>query len=504
MSPPALRQRTESLPVLRGGLRWAVAALTLAGASAQAAVFYVDPLAGDMAGDGSATHPWRTLQEVFEHDLIESYAPAGHPHEYGDPLVVKNPGAPVKAGDTIKLRTGYHGRIDAVEYYNQDYITIEAEAGHTPTVASVELRSVSKWIVRGLTISPSFADPFENTTLLQFASHGWTGPSYDCIVEGCTLYSEWDTSAWTSDDWNERSCNGISLPGDHMVARDNYLKNTDFAISVSGDHALVEGNVIENFSGDGMRGLGDHGVFQYNTVKNLYLVNSNHPDGFQSWSVGEDGVGSGVVTGIVLRGNTFLNFEDPDQPFRGSLQGIGCFDGMFAGWIVENNVVITDHWHGITLSGATDSRVVNNTVVDIDEGSPGPPWIRVADHKDGTPSARCVVRNNLATDFSVSGDGMLLDHNIEIDLGVQSYDDFFLGYAARDLHLRPGSPAIDAGSAELAPDVDRDGVPRPAGAAHDIGAYEFLPDLPQLSVSDATVVETDTGTVATFTVTLSE
>jgi hypothetical protein len=484
-------------------LPWAMVALALGASPLRAAVHYVDPVNGDMAGDGSAAHPWRTLQEVFEHDLIESRAPAGHPHAYGDPLVAKNAGAPVKAGDTIKLRTGYHGRIDAVEYYNADYITIEAEEGHTPTVASVELRSVSKWIVRGLTISPSFADPYETRTLLQFSSHGWSGPSYDCIVESCTLYSQWDTSAWTSDDWNERSCNGINLPGDDMVARDNYLKNTNFAISVSGDHALVEGNVIENFSGDGMRGLGDHGVFQYNIVKNLYLVNSNHPDGFQSWSVGEDGVGSGVVTGIVLRGNTILNYEDPNQPFRGNLQGIGCFDGMFADWIVENNVVITDHWHGITLSGALDSRVVNNTVVDIDAGSPGPPWIQISDHKDGTPSARCVVRNNLATDFSVSGEDMVQDHNIEIDLGSQGYDDFFADYAGRDLHLKAGSPAVDAGSADLAPAIDRDGTARPGGAGYDVGAYELVSALPALSVSDATVVETDTGTVASFTVTLS-
>ena len=485
-------------------LPWAMAALALGASPLRAAVHYVDPVTGDMGGDGSATHPWSTLQEVFEYGLIESYAPAGHPHEYGDPLVVKNAGAPVKAGDTIKLRTGYHGRVYAAEYYNADYVTIEAEEGHTPTVANIELRSVSRWIIRGLTVSPSFADPYENKTLLQFASHGWSGPSYDCIVEDCTLYSAWDTSGWASDDWNDRSCNGISLPGDDMIARGNYLKNTNFAISVSGDHALVEGNVIENFSGDGMRGLGDYGVFQYNTVKNLYLVNSNHPDGFQSWSVGEGGVGSGVVTGIVLRGNTFLNFEDPDQPFRGSLQGIGCFDGMFADWIVENNVVVADHWHGITLSGAVDSRVVNNTVVDIDAAGPGPPWIRVAAHKDGTPSARCVVRNNLATDFSVSGEGMAQDHNIEIDLGAQSYDDFFVDYVGRDLHLKAGSPAVDTASPDLAPAIDRDGAPRPAGAGYDVGAYEHGAALPRLSVSDATAVETNSGTVVTFTVTLTE
>ena len=60
----------------------------------------------------------------------------------------------------------------------------------------------------------------------------------------------------------------------------------------------------------------------------------------------------GEVVGLVLRGNTIINYEDPDQPHRGTLQGIGCFDGMFVDWIIENNVIIVDHYHGITLSGA--------------------------------------------------------------------------------------------------------------------------------------------------------
>ena len=45
--------------------------------------------------------------------------------------------------------------------------------------------------------------------------------------------------------------------------------------------------------------------------------------------------------------------------------------------------------------------------------------------------------------------------------------------AAFDLHLRAGSPAIDAGSATLAPSSDRDGIGRPQGAGFDLGAYEF-------------------------------
>lgn len=57
-------------------------------------------------------------------------------------------------------------------------------------------------------------------------------------------------------------------------------------------------------------------------------------------------------------------------------------------------------------------------------------------------------------------DGMLLNQ-----------DPMFV--SSTDLHLQPGSPAIDAGTSSGAPDDDLDGNPRPTpGTADDMGAYE--------------------------------
>ncbi|MFH1084574.1 MAG: choice-of-anchor Q domain-containing protein, partial [Chloroflexota bacterium] len=55
-----------------------------------------------------------------------------------------------------------------------------------------------------------------------------------------------------------------------------------------------------------------------------------------------------------------------------------------------------------------------------------------------------------------------------------------------DFRLRPGSAAIDVGSADAAPTNDLDGFHRPQDgdgdgyAVHDLGAYERMPQAPRL------------------------
>jgi parallel beta-helix repeat protein len=136
-------------------------------------------------------------------------------------------------------------------------------------------------------------------------------------------------------------------------------------------------------------------------------------------------------------------------------------------WIIENNVVITDHWHGITLLGARNCLVIDNTVLDENNTTPGPPWIQIGNHKNGTPPVNCVVRNNLAATFNSAAD-VLQENNLKITNPAA----LFVDPARFDLHLRPGAAAIDAGSSLDAPALDRDRIPRPQGNGIDIGAYE--------------------------------
>ena len=91
---------------------WLCVGIFLVNLPLQGAEFHVDPINGNPRGDGSAERPWRTIQEVFDAGLVESQQWDRLPYTGESKLVGKNAGAPVQAGDTIWLRSGFHGELN--------------------------------------------------------------------------------------------------------------------------------------------------------------------------------------------------------------------------------------------------------------------------------------------------------------------------------------------------------------------------------------------------------
>ncbi|MBU1239080.1 hypothetical protein KKF84_09070 [Myxococcota bacterium] len=428
--------------------------------------FYVDPENGDDNGDGSMEHPWQNLQFVID-NYVSTYEPAQFPADDNTPLVEKNADAPVKAYDAIMLRAGFHGPLTLERARNEGFITISAVEGEEAVVSRIHIIGSSYWNISNITVSREYTSDFEGNDLVDITSHNWSGPTSYINLQNTLIQTAADSSGWTLTDWNELPANGIAISGHHNRMEGCHLKNINFGISVTGNFNDIIGNTVENFAGDGLRGLGSDLLFQGNVVKNCYDVNENHDDGFQSWAV--DGV---PPRRVILRGNVFINYESPDQPFLGNLQGIGCFDGFYEDWLVENNLVIVDHWHGITFLGGRNVQIINNTVVNRDARSELTPWIRIGPHKDGRSSQDCVIRNNIAVNSFIADNDTISEGNLLV--GDDDLPLWFVDFENLDYHL-VASPPVDAGISTDAPAQDLDGNPRPAGQAVDVGCYEYTP-----------------------------
>jgi hypothetical protein len=406
------------------------------------AEYYLDPATGNSTNPGTRAAPWGSLEAVAAER--KTFA----------------------AGDVLVLLAGHHGS-PVVRGSNPGPVTIRPAAGARATLTRLTIQDGRFWTVEGLEISPEIAANSERRGLVTVLGGS------DNVIRGCLIYTASDISRWTAADWNSRACNGVTLEGTRQLLENCRLQNLRFAMGIppGATHNTVRGNLIMNFCGDGIRASGDFTVIEGNIVKNLYKVNKNHPDAFQSWSQTSAGVGRGVVRGVILRGNYFLSYDDPRQPFRSALQGIGCFDGFFEDWVVENNVIITTAWHGIAFYGALNCRIVNNTVADLDPTDKGVPWIKITAHKNKKPSSGNLVRNNLSGRLAIDPGAAQVDHN----LSKPDARWFFPGWASGDLRLAERSDGIDAGTHDGAPAVDLRGAPRsyPGNAACDLGAYEF-------------------------------
>ena len=431
-----------------------------------ASTYYLSPNNGATTNDGSVQQPWPDLQTVLDAGMVSTNEYVGLPYDsLTSTLTPKNIDGIIQPGDTLMLLSGYYGHVEIDRHYNSDYIVVIAAAGAVPEFASIHIRSCQYWRLQGLHIDASLDYDLAANRLLYIESHGFRGPSADIIVDGCSLTSGADGWEWSADQWLSRSRSGIYSSAIRSRMTANTLTNIDHGITLIGNYSQAIGNSISNFSGDGLRMLGSHQRMEANLVKNCFKVDDNHDDAFQSFSI--DGHNPSYDT---LRGNTIINHEDYTHPLAGPLQGVGCFDGPYHNWLVENNLISVNHWHGITFLGAYDCRIMHNTVIDpLPSEEPGSSWIRVADDKQGNPSEGCIVANNIADRFVVDGQSY---SNMTLTT-VTDYDLHFTDWSANDFSLLPSSSLIDSG-VNLGTPVDIIGTSRPQGMAHDTGAYEYV------------------------------
>ena len=459
-------------------------------------VHFVDPVKGSNTGDGTAQKPWKSLAFILN-PANKIIATNGRKAGVETPLLPMNTAGALKGGDTVMLMSGNYGDVTLQNVFNDKFITVMAAPGQTPVISHLRVTGGSRWLFQGITFE--YANPsapkgkvvpsFVNLTQVY---DGWQGSSSNIIFDSSTFRSTTDVSGWSDEDWFTRpEFYSLSIKSPCVAVTNSIFRNVQNAIALWAKQALVKNNVIDHFSNDGIDLVTGDVTIYGNTIENgtMTKLSQFHPDGIQGWSQTVNGKEQENAN-VVIDSNKVYNYSLNSDNW---LQAIDMFRGVWNNLLVQNNSVVTNHYHGITVWGAKNSKIINNTVMPSNP-SVYPTWISVKPSPNG-PSQNVLVRNNVAYQIHALDKAITFDHNATV-IGFytlsgeklvyhsgsdtasknlvlpnamatfQGLDPSKLQYDAR---LKSTSSLIGAGMATAAPTLDILG--RRRASPTDIGAY---------------------------------
>ncbi|WP_284164866.1 right-handed parallel beta-helix repeat-containing protein [Frigidibacter sp. SD6-1] len=376
----------------------------------------------------------------------------------------------LQGGDRVFLMEGYHGPINISGYKFSSTVTFAPVPGQTAQVdsvlignsANVTMRDLKVWATSANAGSGPLIRTYTNSSDIAF--YGMDVRS----VPDAAKYLSWNLTTWRA---NKRS--GFLLQGARNIAVGNRVTGIYHGIHIEGPQNQIIDNIVDGFSADAMRALGNDSLVRGNKVQNCFQIDANHADGLQSYSRGPTGKpGAGTVYNLVIENNKIFEWTAPTtNALKCKLQGIGMFDGMFDGTQIRNNVISVTAYHGITIAGALNTKITQNTVINALGQGTNYPWIAVNKHKNGTQSKNVVIGNNAANQIqstSKAANNIVVSNNVVVRKIATEFTD----YRGQDFTLMPGALSANAGSSTYQTPSDILGAPRPKGTAPDAGAYE--------------------------------
>jgi hypothetical protein len=315
--------------------------------------FYIDPQAGNPNNTGSLSSPWRTLQEVIANRLIQTQDKLGN---------TINLNAPIRAGDTLVLLSGYHGDVLIENAYNADYIKVTAAQGSSPILSSLRIEAAKKWQFSNIIVK-AYENPASivpTNYMVKMGSSNQLGTvSHVQFINSVIQTDENIENTWTATQLSLDTLGGVLIGryAQNVVVSNNYLANISMGINIAGPTNLVTGNVITRYAQDGIRVSSSDAILQDNVILNNLKVDDNHDDAIQGYHP----LG---LANIVISNNIILEREpNSTLGFTGPLQGIGFFDGPLNNIAVQDNLIQISGYHGISLYDVKQSLISGNTIL---------------------------------------------------------------------------------------------------------------------------------------------
>ncbi len=417
--------------------------------------YYCDPVNGKNANDGSLLHPWKTLQEVMESNKT------------------------FVGGDNIILLSGNHGNVKLNGVLDK-YITIQAFENHKPFITSIKIGENSpamRWRISGINLG-GISDT--NVSIISISAQ-----SKLIQILYCNISTVENSTSWTKENWSKNARNAIQMDGERHKILFNRIRNVKNGIVNQSQQSNFQNNSINFFTENGIQTNGNKCAFENNLIKNsVNLCQGSTAAFIFSPTKNKTAENLSIIKQNTLRGNIIYNYTRYDRKLTGALMGIVSFDNVLDMCAFENNLVVCDHWHGLSLFNINNCTVVNNTIADPYLGTLYPDETR-KDYLVPIGPARLwlenkmdslggnTVCNNLVSATIFKGINGSVENNPTFGSTYSDLDETFLNWEYLDFRLKPLSPNVNACLENISPDVDAFGMPRKIDNMTNAGALEY-------------------------------